>query len=87
MWPNLQFPADLVPFNEEILNGKLYFFCSDLNLYLQVSSNFLYLVSIALDIRLNTLRFMILTTSEIQIFVNGWMILLQLPLDLLILTL
>ena len=30
MWRNLQFPADLVTFTEEILNGKLYlffFFC------------------------------------------------------------
>ena len=26
MWPNPQFPADLVAFTEEILNGKLYFF-------------------------------------------------------------
>ena len=25
MWPNPQFPADLVPFTEEILNGKLHF--------------------------------------------------------------
>ena len=28
MWPNLQFPADLVAFTEEILNGKLHFLCS-----------------------------------------------------------
>ena len=28
MWPDLQFPADLVTFIEEILNGKLHFFCS-----------------------------------------------------------
>ena len=28
MWPNLQFPADLVTFTEEILNGKLHFLCS-----------------------------------------------------------
>ena len=27
----LQFPADLVTFTEEILNGKPYFLCSDLN--------------------------------------------------------
>ena len=27
----LQFPADLVTFTEEILNGKLHFLCSDLN--------------------------------------------------------
>ena len=25
MWPNPQFPADLVTFTEEILNGKLHF--------------------------------------------------------------
>ena len=29
MWPNPQFPADLVTFAEEILNGKLHFLCSD----------------------------------------------------------
>ena len=28
MWPNLQFPVDLVTFTEEILNGKLHFLCS-----------------------------------------------------------
>ena len=27
MWPNPQFPADLVTFTEEILNGKLHFLC------------------------------------------------------------
>ena len=27
MWPNLQFPADLVIFTREILNGKLPFLC------------------------------------------------------------
>ena len=27
MCPYLQFPADLVTFTEEILNGKLYFLC------------------------------------------------------------
>ena len=25
MWPNPQFPADLITFTEEILNGKLHF--------------------------------------------------------------
>ena len=29
MWPNPQFPADLVTFTEEILNGKLHFLCND----------------------------------------------------------
>ena len=28
MWPNPEFPADLVTFNEEIFNGKLHFLCS-----------------------------------------------------------
>ena len=28
MWPNPQFPADLVTFTEEILNGKIHFLCS-----------------------------------------------------------
>ena len=28
MWPNPQFPAELVTFTEEILNGKLHFLCS-----------------------------------------------------------
>ena len=27
MWPNPQFPADLVTYPEEILNGKLHFLC------------------------------------------------------------
>ena len=29
MWPNPQFPADLVMFTEEICNGKLHFLCSE----------------------------------------------------------
>ena len=29
MWPNPQFPADLVTFTEEIFNGELHFLCSD----------------------------------------------------------
>ena len=29
MWPNPQFPADLITFTEEILNAKLRFLCSD----------------------------------------------------------
>ena len=33
MWPNPQFPADLVAFTEEILNGKLHFLCSDRRYY------------------------------------------------------
>ena len=29
MWPNPQETADLVTFTKEILNGKLYFLCSE----------------------------------------------------------
>ena len=29
MWPNSQFPVDLVTFTEEILNGRLNFLCSE----------------------------------------------------------
>ena len=31
MWPNPPFPADLVKFTEEILDGKLHFLCSEKN--------------------------------------------------------
>ena len=31
MWPNSQFPTDLVTFTEETLNGKLSFLCSNSN--------------------------------------------------------
>ena len=30
MWPNPQETADLVTYNEEILNGKFHFLCSDI---------------------------------------------------------
>ena len=31
MWPNPQFPEDLVTFTEEILNWKIHFLCSETN--------------------------------------------------------
>ena len=39
MRPNLQFPADLVTFIEEILNGKLHFLCSATTIQNAQSSN------------------------------------------------
>ena len=33
MWPNPQFPADLVTFTEEICHGKLHFLCSVCGFY------------------------------------------------------
>ena len=38
MWPNLQFPADLVKLTEEILNGKLHLLCSDIQYVIPASS-------------------------------------------------
>ena len=32
MYPNPQFPADLVTFTEEIINEKVHFLCSDINI-------------------------------------------------------
>ena len=29
MWPNPQFPANLITFTEEIVNGKLHFLCRE----------------------------------------------------------
>ena len=34
MWPNSQFPADLVTFTEETVNGKLHFLGSERDFYL-----------------------------------------------------
>ena len=33
MWPNPQFPVDMVTFIEEIFNGKLHFSRSNIRLY------------------------------------------------------
>ena len=42
MWPDSQFPVDLVIFTEEIHNGKLHFLCSDkTGLYQIISFSFL----------------------------------------------
>ena len=60
---------------------------SNVHLYLQVSCHFMYLVSLVLEIRLNTLTFMFLTRSGTHNFGYGSLILLQIPLHLLILTL
>ena len=60
---------------------------SSLHLYLQVSCHFMHLVSLVLEIRLNTFTFMFSLTSGTHNFVYGLLILLQLPLHLLTLTL
>ena len=41
MWPNPQFPPDLVTFTREILNRKLHFLRSDLSVYRQVIDLFM----------------------------------------------
>ena len=40
----LQFPADLVTFNEEILNGKLHFLCSGICMLLHIKKTLFLLV-------------------------------------------
>ena len=40
MWPNPQFPADLVTFTQEILNRKIHFLYSGSNLVNQSLPNF-----------------------------------------------
>ena len=56
-------------------------------MYLQVSCHFMSLVSLVLDIRLNTVTFKSFTVSGTEIFVYESLILLRLPLDLFILIL
>ena len=60
---------------------------SNLHLHLKVSCHSMYLVSLVLDIRLNTLMFKFLTTSGTHIYAFGSLILLQLPPHLLVLML
>ena len=67
MWPNSQFPADLVIFTEETLNGKLHFLCSDfyvfsclwevLSFYYQVES----ILIVKFTLILNMVPFMVLS--------------------------
>ena len=58
---------------------------SNLHMHLHVSCHFMHLVSLVLDIRLNTLTFKSFMTSGTQIFAYGLLMLLQLPLHLFIL--
>ena len=53
MWPNPQETADLFIFSEEILNGKLYFVCSEsfsLSFAFVVAGVFQYILSLMLDV-------------------------------------
>ena len=60
---------------------------SNLQLHLNVSCHSINLVSLVLDIKLNTLTFKFFTTSGAQVFTYGLLALLQLPLHLLVLIL
>ena len=42
---NVQFPADLVTFTEEIINGKFHFLCSDKNPFLWYYQKIIYVSS------------------------------------------
>ena len=57
---------------------------SNLHLHLHFSCHFINLVSLVLDIKLNTLTFKYFITSGTQNFAYGLLILLQLPLHLFI---
>ena len=48
MWPNPQGTADLVTFTEEIVNGKLHFLCSAMEIYTNCTVNEI-LVNIILE--------------------------------------
>ena len=45
MWPNPQFPADLVTFIEEILNAKIHFLCSEISLSIKKMNTCIYIFS------------------------------------------
>ena len=60
----------------------LQMFASNLHLHLQISCHFIYLPSLFLHIRLNTLTFILLATSGTHKFGYGSLILLRLPLHL-----
>ena len=56
MWPNPQFPTDLVTFTEEILNGKLHFLRSDY-LHLKLRSvSFLSISRLLIQLSLEAVR-------------------------------
>ena len=91
-------PLSHIPLSINYLHSHLHLFLfqrclllqtipSNLHLHLHFSCHSINLVSVVLDIRLNTLIFKIFTISGTQIFEYGSLILLQLPLHLLILIL
>ena len=91
-------PLSHIPLSVNSLHSHLYLslfhlclllqtFASNLHLQLQVSCHLMWLVSLVLDARLNTLTFMFLITSGTHKFANESLILLQLLLHLFILTL
>ena len=52
MWPNSQFPADLVTFTEEIHNGGYHFLCCD---FFSVMSRFKVIINPVKDASLRTI--------------------------------
>ena len=52
MWPNFQFPADLVTFTEEIHNGGYHFLCCD---FFSVMSRFKVIINPVKDASLRTI--------------------------------
>ena len=61
MWPISQFPADLVTFTEETVNGKLHFLCSERDFYLHgILKTFRYkvnwLIWFSLEVKVQTME-------------------------------
>ena len=55
MWPNSQFPENLVTFTEEIFNGKLYFLYIDGRLYMSdMTFNVLTVIAISFQKSINS---------------------------------
>ena len=91
-------PSSHIPLSTNSLHSHLHLFLfqrclllqtitSNLHLQLHFSCHSINLVSLVLEIRLNTLTFKFFIISGTQIFAYGSLILLQLPLHLLILIL
>ena len=75
MWPNPQFPADLVTFTGAILNGKLHFLCSDRNIVFLRQTKYLHfsncncMVIFLFDPLLTILKTLICHT---KIYISVW---------------
>ena len=75
MWTNPQETADLVTFTEEILNGKLYYLCSKLNLKIANCFNTLLIKNACLELVLRAEEHIKLIShfEIVKHYVKQWM--------------